>query len=225
MNLFSHIFSDAKPKSFTGPPLEMSKLISADIHQIKLKIKRFSESTGKSPLYRHMYELLEQDHAKQISGLQRRHGYNVASSNSAYHKQLAAMKRVHAHELSGFLDLMSNNYTQGQVRQVFAPREKSESTNPRSRQAASSNASKLSVDDDVPNWMLDPISFDILRDPVVTPSGITYEKATLMECLQKNRHRDPITRSPLYATDLVPNLAVKDGVREYLLEFGNRMEV
>lgn len=221
MNFLSKLFNEPKPKSFTAPPQETSKIISADIHQIKVKIKHFSESTGGSPLYRHMYKLLEQDHNKQISALQKRHGYNVADSNCSYHKQLVALKRVHANEFSGLLDMMTNNYTLGQVRQVFAPKNRLQSSNSsrnESRQTSFSSACESSASDDVPEWMLDPISFDILRDPVVTPSGITYEKSTLMECLQKNGYKDPISRTSLHAVDLVPNLALKESVREYVQE-------
>lgn len=229
MSFFSKLFNEPKPKSFTAPPQETSRIISADIHQIKVKIKHFNESTGGSPLYRHIYELLDHDHNKQISALQKRHGYNVADSNSAYHKQLAALKIVHVNEFSGLLDMMTNNYTLGQVRQVFAPKKRLQSTNSttnESRQTTLSSAYESSASDDVPEWMLDPISFDILRDPVVTPSGITYEKATLMECLQKNGYKDPITRTSLHAVDLVPNLALKESVRQYIQEkLENKIEL
>jgi len=37
---------------------------------------------------------------------------------------------------------------------------------------------------DVPDYLCGKISFEILRDPVITPSGITYERKDIEEHLQ-----------------------------------------
>lgn len=37
----------------------------------------------------------------------------------------------------------------------------------------------------IPDYLCCQISMDIFRDPVITPSGVTYEKAVLMEHLRK----------------------------------------
>jgi len=224
MNFISLLFNDTTPKTISGPSHKLGKIISQDIHQIKVKIKLYNESTGTSPLYRHMYELLDKDHARQISLLQKRHNYNVAASNTAYHDQLVALKRVHANELLGFLDVMTNNYTLGQVRRVFAPTTSSDISNidKQSTRTSFSSSALSSIDDNAPYYMLDPISLDILNDPVITPSGITYEKATLIECMQKNGNKDPITKKPLTTAELAPNLAIKDVVRDFLEDAHHR---
>eukprot|EP01018_Ginkgo_biloba_P011103 Gb_14150 [translate_table: standard] len=61
---------------------------------------------------------------------------------------------------------------------------------------------------------------DILRDPVITPSGITYEKSALLEHLQKVGEFDPVTRAPLKANQLIPNFAIKGAVRSFLRDNG-----
>ncbi|XP_059290023.1 E3 ubiquitin-protein ligase CHIP-like [Lycium ferocissimum] len=69
---------------------------------------------------------------------------------------------------------------------------------------------------EVPDYMCCQITLDIFRDPVIAPSGFTYERAVILDHLQKVGEFDPITREPLYASQLVPNLAIKEAVRAFL---------
>lgn len=71
---------------------------------------------------------------------------------------------------------------------------------------------------EVPDYLCGKISFDILREPVVTPSGITYDKKDIEEHLQRVGHFDPITRTRLTSDLLVPNLAIKEVVGAFLEE-------
>ncbi|KAK6463648.1 hypothetical protein DFJ63DRAFT_312956 [Scheffersomyces coipomensis] len=72
------------------------------------------------------------------------------------------------------------------------------------------------ITDEAPDTLLDPISFSLFSDPVITPSGITYEKSHLIDHLNKTGKFDPLTRTPLYENQLYPNLVVKDTVEEYI---------
>uniref|UniRef100_A0A0M3I422 E3 ubiquitin-protein ligase CHIP n=1 Tax=Ascaris lumbricoides TaxID=6252 RepID=A0A0M3I422_ASCLU len=63
---------------------------------------------------------------------------------------------------------------------------------------------------EVPDFLCGKISFEMLRDPVITPSGITYDRADIKEHLQRVGHFDPVTRAPLTADQLIPNLAMKE---------------
>ncbi|EPS65639.1 hypothetical protein M569_09135, partial [Genlisea aurea] len=72
----------------------------------------------------------------------------------------------------------------------------------------------------VPEYLCCQISLDIFRDPVITPSGITYERAVILNHLKKVGKFDPLTREPLHASQLVPNLAIKEAVRSYLEKHG-----
>jgi len=71
---------------------------------------------------------------------------------------------------------------------------------------------------DVPDYLCGKISFEIMRDPVITPSGVTYDRHDIEEHLRRVGHFDPITRQPLTADQLISNLAMKDVVDAYLNE-------
>ncbi|CAN4098603.1 unnamed protein product [Withania somnifera] len=82
---------------------------------------------------------------------------------------------------------------------------------------------KAAADDtptEVPDYLCCKITLDIFRDPVITPSGFTYERAVILDHLQKVGKFDPITRAPLFAFQLVPNLAIKEAVRAFLDRHG-----
>ncbi|XP_016746444.1 E3 ubiquitin-protein ligase CHIP isoform X1 [Gossypium hirsutum] len=72
----------------------------------------------------------------------------------------------------------------------------------------------------VPDYLCCKITLDIFRDPVITPSGVTYERAVILDHLQKVGKFDPITREPLDQSQLVPNLAMKEAVQAYLDKHG-----
>ena len=101
----------------------------------------------------------------------------------------------------------------------------------------------------VPDYLCCRITLDIFHDPVITPSGLTYERAVILEHLQKVTwfacftfsvecfplqwsqcaiiqllkqvgKFDPITREPLDPSQLVPNLAIKEAVEAFLDKHG-----
>lgn len=85
------------------------------------------------------------------------------------------------------------------------------------------NALFAKVDDrrrkrDVPDYLCGKISFEILREPVITPSGITYERKDIEEHLQRVGHFDPVTRVKLTQDQLIPNFAMKEVVDAFLQE-------
>lgn len=69
---------------------------------------------------------------------------------------------------------------------------------------------------DVPDYLCGKISFEIMRDPVITPSGITYDKKDIIEHLQRVGHFDPVTRTDLTQEQLVPNFTLKEVIDGYL---------
>lgn len=83
---------------------------------------------------------------------------------------------------------------------------------------------KKAAEDDtpteVPSYLCCNITLDIFRDPVITPCGVTYERAVILDHLQKVGKFDPVTREPLHQSQLVPNLAIKEAVRAYLESHG-----
>ncbi|KAM0265167.1 hypothetical protein ACHAQJ_000320 [Trichoderma viride] len=72
---------------------------------------------------------------------------------------------------------------------------------------------------EVPDWVIDDISFAIMVDPVVTKTGKSYERATIMEHL-RHHPSDPLTREPLTPAELRPNLALRQACADFLEENG-----
>lgn len=84
----------------------------------------------------------------------------------------------------------------------------------------------------MPDYLCDKISFELLNDPVITPSGITYNKKgsrallfykisvflDIEEHLQKVGHFDPVTSSKLTSDMLIPNLVMKEVVENFVEE-------
>lgn len=69
----------------------------------------------------------------------------------------------------------------------------------------------------VPQAFLCPISFEIMKDPVVGNDGHTYEKEHIVKWLQVN-NKSPMTREPMSLCDLKPNYALRSMIDSYLLE-------
>jgi STIP1 family protein 1 len=61
---------------------------------------------------------------------------------------------------------------------------------------------------------LDPISMEPLVDPVVAPSGYTYERSVILNEISA-RGLDPMTQQPLAESDLRPNRALKEMIEAY----------
>ena len=68
---------------------------------------------------------------------------------------------------------------------------------------------------EVPDYLVDGITFEIMTDPVVTNNGRSYERATLIEHLKRSP-TDPLTREPLKISELRPNLALKEACQEFM---------
>lgn len=71
----------------------------------------------------------------------------------------------------------------------------------------------------VPDWAVDDITFGIMVDPVMTKTGKSYERASILEHLRRSR-TDPVTRDRLDVSDLRPNLDLREACAEFLEENG-----
>ncbi|KAI3316678.1 U-box-domain-containing protein [Xylariaceae sp. AK1471] len=71
----------------------------------------------------------------------------------------------------------------------------------------------------IPSWALDDITFNIMVDPVITKTGRSYERAAILEALRRNPI-DPVTREPLHASELRPNIGLRKACEEFLEENG-----
>lgn len=71
---------------------------------------------------------------------------------------------------------------------------------------------------EAPSLFTCPLTMEIFRDPVVSPSGRSYERTALLEHLKKVGAFDPITRQPVREEQLVPNTSLRAAIELYLEE-------
>lgn len=68
---------------------------------------------------------------------------------------------------------------------------------------------------EIPDHIIDTITFEPMHDPVMTKTGHSYERATIHEHLKRSP-TDPLTREPLKISELRPNLALKEACQEFM---------
>lgn len=71
----------------------------------------------------------------------------------------------------------------------------------------------------VPDHLVDGITFEIMHDPVVTPSGTSFERLGIVKYIEQSGV-DPLTRVKMTANDLRPNYALKAACEEFLEKNG-----
>lgn len=59
-----------------------------------------------------------------------------------------------------------------------------------------------------------PITYDLMLDPVVTTSGMTYERKNIIQWLSKH-HTDPLTREKISSV-VIPNILLKNIILQFL---------
>nr|XP_031831770.1 STIP1 homology and U box-containing protein 1 isoform X2 [Nomia melanderi] len=131
-------------------------------------------------------------------------------------RSIAALKEQEA-------TIETNGKTEGEAASDTFTRKKEEVEEKRDTCMARLNDLFEKVDErrrkrEVPDYLCGKISFEILQEPVITPSGITYERKDIEEHLQRVGHFDPVTRVRLTQDQLIPNLAMKEVVDTFLQE-------
>lgn len=72
----------------------------------------------------------------------------------------------------------------------------------------------------LPEWMCDPITYDIMEDPVTTPNGQTYERTTIERIItEEGTGLDPFTREVISLSDLRPNLQLREAIEFHRAHF------
>ncbi|CAD7697015.1 unnamed protein product [Ostreobium quekettii] len=79
-------------------------------------------------------------------------------------------------------------------------------------------AARQDEPEEIPNAFTCRLTMDVFREPVCTPSGLSYERTALLEHLQKVGSFDPVSRDPCTADMIIPNLGLRDATQEYLEE-------
>jgi U-box domain len=65
---------------------------------------------------------------------------------------------------------------------------------------------------DVPSHFLCPITCEVMVHPMVTRAGMNYERSAIIEWLQTGSTTCPLTRKPLYVSDLITNHDLQDEI-------------
>jgi hypothetical protein len=61
-----------------------------------------------------------------------------------------------------------------------------------------------------------PISFDVMRDPVVAKDGFTYERQHIEDWIRRTGV-SPMTSEPLQVEDMIPNILIRQIIESSLL--------
>ncbi|CAN6461651.1 unnamed protein product [Victoria cruziana] len=67
-----------------------------------------------------------------------------------------------------------------------------------------------------PSYFICPISQDIMQDPQVAADGFTYEAEALRAWFDTGHDTSPMTNLRLIHLNLVPNLALRSAIRNWL---------
>lgn len=71
----------------------------------------------------------------------------------------------------------------------------------------------------MPDYLIDGITFEIMHDPVITPSGSSFDRIGITKYVEKSGV-DPITRVAMTVKDLRSNYALKAACEEFLTKNG-----
>jgi len=75
------------------------------------------------------------------------------------------------------------------------------------------------IKEEIPEHFCCPITLSLMNDPVIAPSGHSYEREAILGHLSKHT-TDPLTNGPLSIADLRPNRALKDAISAFKLKHG-----
>lgn len=66
-----------------------------------------------------------------------------------------------------------------------------------------------------PDQYLCPITYEIMKDPVITSGGFTYERSAIENWFALGHQKDPLTNAPLANKNLTPNHTLKSLIEEW----------
>lgn len=66
-----------------------------------------------------------------------------------------------------------------------------------------------------PYYLICPISLQLMNDPVIAPSGISYERGEIEDWLIANNNTEPITKQSLTIEQLYTNINLKQAIDYY----------
>ncbi len=109
------------------------------------------------------------------------------------------------------IDNFQNHYNETNINEIL----NNSSTNLESTKLDSSSYSLPLFKSNIPELFLDPITFNIMKNPVITPKGITYEESSIKIWLQIKK-KCPLTKTHLKPESLIPNRILKDIIENWI---------
>uniref|UniRef100_A0A7S2YQY8 U-box domain-containing protein n=1 Tax=Entomoneis paludosa TaxID=265537 RepID=A0A7S2YQY8_9STRA len=76
-----------------------------------------------------------------------------------------------------------------------------------------------------PVEFLCPITTEIMRDPLMTRNGLSFERKAILQWISNHNNTCPMTREPLTPSGLVTNAALKGRIQAWLQENGQEAEM
>jgi hypothetical protein len=72
-----------------------------------------------------------------------------------------------------------------------------------------------SSDLDIPDEYICPLTLELMRDPVMTKYGNSYERSAILKWVACGNDRCPLTRRPLHLNDIVTNHQLRSKIRQF----------
>ena len=74
----------------------------------------------------------------------------------------------------------------------------------------------MAAEENVPPHFICPITYQVMKDPVIDNDGVSYEREAITEWLRKGNTTSPTTQKPLLLSDLRPNRALREAIEQHL---------
>jgi hypothetical protein len=68
---------------------------------------------------------------------------------------------------------------------------------------------------EIPDEYVCPLTLELMRDPVMTRYGNSYERSAILKWVACGNARCPMTRQPLHLADIVTNHHLRSNIRQF----------
>jgi hypothetical protein len=71
---------------------------------------------------------------------------------------------------------------------------------------------------EIPDEYTCPLTLELMKDPVMTKYGNSYERSAILKWVARGNARCPLTRRPLHLSDIVTNHHLRGKIRQFQKE-------
>lgn len=166
-----------------------------------------------SDTYKYMKDLIEQDMDRQIQALNK--------DARDYDENRAFILADREHRLQQLETMLARSSVPEENARPYIQHKTAPPTPQDSPQLAKNMTPATYQPREVPDYLLDKITYEFMHDPVISAkSGVTYERNTLLEHFGHGRMFDPVSQAPMTEHDMLPNRALKEACEDYLSKNG-----